>query len=82
MTAIVGPSGSGKTTLLNVLAQRYSRNFQYNIKSDIRVNDVPLNKIIFRRIGSFIQQDDILWEFSSARELLRFAARLRTQLNS
>ena len=52
--AIVGPSGGGKTTLLNVLAQRYSRNDFYSIKADIRVNDVPLNKTIFRRIGSFI----------------------------
>jgi ABC-type multidrug transport system ATPase subunit len=55
MLAIIGPSGSGKTTLLNVLAQRYNRNLQYTIKSDIRLNEVPLNNILFRRIGSFIQ---------------------------
>lgn len=71
----MGPSGSGKTTLLNVLAHR---NAATGAKLDGRtlVNGIEASTGTFRRMTSYVEQDDALVGSLTVRETMHFAARL------
>mmetsp|Transcript_21172 Transcript_21172/g.47756 ORF Transcript_21172/g.47756 Transcript_21172/m.47756 type:complete len:638 (+) Transcript_21172:38-1951(+) len=81
VTAILGPSGGGKTSLLNVLAGRVSLagNPQVTGRITINVGDqaVESSKVDLAEVSAYIEQDDILYAFSTVRETLMMAARLR-----
>ncbi|KAL1629956.1 hypothetical protein SLS54_000815 [Diplodia seriata] len=75
LLALMGPSGSGKTTLLNVLAHRDATSGAHVDKS-LYVNgrNVPLQK--FRKLSSFVEQEDALLGALTVEETLNFAAKL------
>ena len=81
MVAIMGPSGSGKTSLLNVLCQRYYLSRGSFINGQVSINDRELDRGDFGKVGAFVQQDDVLVELLSPKELLTFAARMKTTLD-
>ena len=71
----MGSSGSGKTTLLNALAHRQAAaNAQISGTITVNGQTVPLG--IFRRISSYVEQDDALIGSLTARETINFTARL------
>lgn len=80
MVAIMGPSGCGKTSLLNVLAQRTNLSNGSITEGVIDINGRVLAERDFAKMGAFVQQDDVLMESLTPRELLTFAARIRTNL--
>lgn len=67
----MGPSGSGKTTLLNVLAGRVSAT-----QGTVFVNDTHVSSHDYKRLTSFVEQEDTLVGSLTVRETLDFAARL------
>lgn len=75
MCALMGPSGCGKTTLLNVLARR-------DAAASSKVEGVPLingnNPTLhnFRRLTSYVEQEDALIGSLTVKETMHFAARL------
>ncbi|ETN70324.1 ABC transporter, ATP-binding protein [Necator americanus] len=73
--AIMGSSGAGKTTLLNVLT---SRNLSgLNVQGSVTVDGQRVTKWKIREISAFVQQQDMFIGTMTAREHLRFMARLR-----
>ena len=80
MVAIIGPSGSGKTTLLNVISQRMEVSGGSFTKGEVSVNGRHLANGDFGKVAAYVQQDDILQPTYSPKELLQFAARIRTNL--
>ena len=78
---IMGSSGCGKTSLLNVLSDRISTKKGNIVNGKVFINDsIPLTMNAFGKIGAYVMQDDILFQFFTPLEALTFAARLR--LNS
>jgi ABC-type multidrug transport system ATPase subunit len=74
----MGSSGAGKTSLLNILADRVSTKGNVKISGSITFNDtIAVNKEVFSRYGSYVQQDDVLFSHFTVREALTFAARLK-----
>ncbi len=71
----MGPSGSGKTTLLNALAQRQA-SAGAHVTGDVLVNGAKQSVSTFRRITSYVEQEDALIGSLTVRETLMFAARL------
>jgi ABC-type multidrug transport system ATPase subunit len=69
--ALMGPSGSGKTTLLNVLAGRVSAT-----KGSVLVDELRVSAPDYKKLTSFVEQEDILMGCLTVRETLDFAARL------
>ncbi|KAI4775479.1 putative ABC transporter [Aureobasidium sp. EXF-3400] len=69
--ALMGPSGSGKTTLLNVLAGRVSPT-----KGTVLVDDTRVSAPEYKKLTSFVEQEDTLVGSLTVRETLDFAARL------
>ena len=80
MVAILGPSGSGETSLLNVLGQRTATSPGSYAEGSVRINGAEIHKGDFSKVGAYVQQDDILCEVQTPREVLEFAARMRTAL--
>ncbi len=78
MIAILGPSGSGKTSLLNVLSQRTFLMPGGHAEGHITINGEELEQGDFAKLGAYVQQDDILVDVLSPRELLQFACKMRT----
>lgn len=77
-TYIMGSSGAGKTSLLNILADRVRIAGNNTVSGSITFNDtIPVNKEVFSRYGSYVQQDDVLFSHFTVREALTFAARLK-----
>ena len=70
IVAMVGPSGAGKTTLLKILASRLSANGTLQLNSS---STYPL---------AFVEQSELLFNYLTVEETIRFAMRLRTKLNS
>lgn len=73
--ALMGPSGSGKTTLLNVLAQRDATS-NAQVEKSLRVNGSTTSYQNFRKISSFVEQEDALLGALTVEETLYFSARL------
>jgi ABC-type multidrug transport system ATPase subunit len=72
--ALMGPSGCGKTTLLNVLAHRAAAGVK--VTGDTLVNGFSPSSGDFRRMTSFVEQEDALIGCLTVRETLHFASRL------
>ncbi|KAJ4320367.1 hypothetical protein N0V94_003441 [Neodidymelliopsis sp. IMI 364377] len=75
MLALMGPSGSGKTTLLNVLAHRVAT-ANATIQQTLAINGAPTNLASFRKLSSYVEQEDALVGSLTVRETLHFAAQL------
>ncbi|CAM6108911.1 unnamed protein product [Calypogeia fissa] len=73
LLAIAGPSGAGKSTLLEVLAGR----IRPSSSRSVLVNDEIMDVAQFRRVSSYVMQDDALFPTLTVRETLLFSARLR-----
>jgi ATP-binding cassette, subfamily G (WHITE), eye pigment precursor transporter len=75
---IMGASGAGKTSLLNILSDRLKMDRKKQIGGTRTVNDEQeLNLDVFGKIGSYVMQDDVVFEYFTVREALIFAARLK-----
>lgn len=74
-TSINNGSGSGKTTLLNVLAHREAT-IGAEVSGRTYVNGAQSNPGDFRKLSSFVEQDDALVGSLTVQETLNFAARL------
>jgi ABC-type multidrug transport system ATPase subunit len=70
----MGPSGCGKTTLLNILAHRDTPGS--TVDGSMLVNGTPQSLNSFRRLSSYVEQDDALIGSLTVRETMNFAARL------
>ena len=68
-------SGSGKTTLLNVLAHRDATS-NATVESSMFLNGKKTLLRDFRRISSYVEQDDALVGSLTVRETMYFAAQL------
>jgi ABC-type multidrug transport system ATPase subunit len=75
MLALMGPSGSGKTTLLNVLAHRLAVSGS-SVRGSMLTNGRKTDVDDFRRISSYVEQEDTLIGSLTVRETLHFAAKL------
>ena len=64
----------GKTSLLDCLAGRKTTG---TLTGDVLINGHPLHKQHFKYVSSYVMQDDVLLGALTAREYLRFTARLR-----
>ncbi|KAF8852060.1 P-loop containing nucleoside triphosphate hydrolase protein [Acephala macrosclerotiorum] len=73
--ALMGPSGCGKTTLLNVLAHRDAATGA-KVEGNTLVNGTSPSTGAFRRMSSYVEQEDALIGSLTVRETLHFAARL------
>ncbi|KAF2136251.1 uncharacterized protein K452DRAFT_322531 [Aplosporella prunicola CBS 121167] len=74
LIALMGPSGSGKTTLLEVLARREARNA--TVKGSLLLNGHPTSLRHFRKISSYVEQEDALLGALTVEETLNFSAKL------
>ncbi|KAF2993801.1 hypothetical protein E8E13_000644 [Curvularia kusanoi] len=75
MLALMGPSGSGKTTLLNVLAHR-APTANATVQGALAINGAPTSLASFRKLSSYVEQEDALVGSLTVRETLYFAAQL------
>ncbi|KAJ6008205.1 hypothetical protein N7540_012181 [Penicillium herquei] len=75
MVALMGPSGCGKTTLLNVLARRPPTSGA-RTSGETYVNGAKVESGQFRRMTSYVEQEDALIGSMTVRETLKFAADL------
>jgi ABC-type multidrug transport system ATPase subunit len=73
LLAIMGASGAGKTSLLNMLAMRVTG----EVRGTVRINGNTFSGRQFRRLTSFVEQDDRLFPWLTVRETLLFIAKLR-----
>ncbi|KFY05621.1 hypothetical protein V492_08403 [Pseudogymnoascus sp. VKM F-4246] len=71
----MGPSGCGKTTLLNVLAHRVAASGADTTGSTL-VDGATVSSEAFRRMSSYVEQEDALIGSLTVQETLSFAARL------
>ncbi|ELR07707.1 hypothetical protein VC83_03755 [Pseudogymnoascus destructans] len=74
MCALMGPSGSGKTTLLNSLARRDNSGADTTGIASINGDALSLNE--FRKMSTYVEQEDALIGSLTVRETMNFAARL------
>lgn len=72
--ALMGPSGCGKTTLLNNLARR-AASFA-STGGICSVNGAEVDDQVFRRMISYVEQEDSLIGSLTVEETLAFAAKL------
>ena len=73
--ALMGPSGSGKTTLLNVLAHRVAMP-KATMQQHICINGEPTTLASFRKLSSYVEQEDALIGSLTVSETMYFAAQL------
>ncbi|GAM17602.1 hypothetical protein SAMD00019534_007770, partial [Acytostelium subglobosum LB1] len=73
LVAVFGPSGSGKTTLLDILANRKETG---HIEGTVLINGAPFDDD-YKRLCSYVVQEDILLPTMTVRETLRFYADLK-----
>jgi ABC-type iron transport system FetAB ATPase subunit len=75
LVAIMGPSGSGKSMLLNRLAHR-GMPPKAKLSGFVYINDSAVDMPLIRDTSSYVEQQDHLIGSITAKETLRFAARL------
>ncbi|XP_076310317.1 ATP-binding cassette sub-family G member 1-like isoform X2 [Tachypleus tridentatus] len=73
MTAVMGPSGAGKSTLMNILTG-YIRK---EVEGEILANNTQRELSSFRRLSSYVMQDDFLLPQLTVKEILTIAANLK-----
>ena len=79
---IMGASGAGKTTLLNALSGRIKETDGAILTGERKLsNRIDLNKETFSKFGAYVMQDDSLFEYFTVKEALRFAAKLKLNVN-
>ncbi|KAI8060331.1 hypothetical protein BC940DRAFT_350622 [Gongronella butleri] len=74
LVAVMGPSGAGKSTLLDILARKHKRGVT---SGHVLVNGQVPPARQFRRVSSYVDQDDNLMGTLTVRETLMYAAMLR-----
>ena len=78
---IMGASGAGKNTLLNALSGRIRLDNDCTLTGKRTLNDViPLDSKSFSKFGAYVMQDDMLFEYFTVKEALKFAANLKLTL--
>ncbi|CAE7276376.1 ABCG2 [Symbiodinium natans] len=77
LVALMGPSGSGKTTLLDILACKKTSPYT----GDVHLNGRPRDEL-FRRITSYVPQEDIMFPTVTVKEQLMFHTVLKTEVPS
>ncbi|KAK2763092.1 hypothetical protein FQN54_009726 [Arachnomyces sp. PD_36] len=75
LVALMGPSGCGKTTLLNALAQRPAATGA-KVSGDTLIDGTKIDQELFKRITTYVEQEDSLIGSLTVRETLHFAAQL------
>ncbi|CAE8719893.1 unnamed protein product, partial [Polarella glacialis] len=75
-TVILGASGSGKTSLLSVLADRLLYSKGAMLTGDLRING-ELTPADYRSRCAYVQQTEVFYPYSTVRETVEMAARLR-----
>lgn len=73
--ALMGPSGCGKTTLLNMLARRIPAS-NAKISGATFMDGSKIDNSSFKRISSYVEQEDALIGSLTVEETLTFAAKL------
>jgi ABC-type multidrug transport system ATPase subunit len=73
--ALMGPSGCGKTTLLNLLARR-SPTSNAKVSGHTMVGGSDIDNSSFKRISSYVEQEDTLIGSLTVEETLKFSAEL------
>lgn len=68
-------SGSGKTTLLNTLAHR-AKIQNATVQHSLCINGEATNLSSFRKVSSYVEQEDALVGSLTVRETLYFASQL------
>ncbi|OKL62717.1 hypothetical protein UA08_01367 [Talaromyces atroroseus] len=74
LMALMGPSGCGKTTLLNLLARRNSSSAK--VSGLTMVDSLGIDNASFKRISSYVEQEDTLIGSLTVEETLKFSAQL------
>lgn len=77
MVALMGPSGCGKTTLLDILADKKTTSYGGTVHLNGRPRDC-----LFRRLTSYVAQDDIMFPNLTVKEAVMFHAALKTEVPS
>lgn len=70
----MGPSGSGKTTFLSLLTHKTDRTVA--ISGSVLANKVEYNAESFYNFGTFVYQNDILYQTLTVRETLEIGCKL------
>ncbi|KAJ8721314.1 hypothetical protein PYW07_002089 [Mythimna separata] len=73
LTCVLGPSGAGKSTLLNILAGFHSN----GSSGRITVNGHTRDMRVFKKLSTYIMQDDLLQPRLTVEESMMIAARLK-----
>jgi ABC-type multidrug transport system ATPase subunit len=79
-TAIIGASGSGKTSLLSTLADRLLLTKGAKLTGELLLNGETAPSD-YRRRCAFVQQVEVFYPFSTVRETVEMAARMRLGRN-
>ncbi|KAJ2312784.1 hypothetical protein IWW52_001507 [Coemansia sp. RSA 2704] len=72
--ALIGSSGAGKTTLLNALSGRIVGG---RLSGSIMYRGAKRHPSSYKRITSFVQQDDLMHPLLTVQETLAYASKLR-----
>jgi len=76
LLAIMGPTGCGKTSLMNILAAKLPKGgFEYqSCEGEVLVNGKPRDEEKFRRVSSYVLQDDFMYPHLTVLEVLTLAS--------
>jgi len=77
LVALMGPSGCGKTSLLDILADKKSVPYSGSVHLNGRPRDG-----LFRRLTSYVPQDDIMFAKLTVKETVMFHAALKNEVPS